>query len=271
VDAIISTVKAISPGFGGINLEDISAPRCFEIETRLRDELNIPVFHDDQHGTAIAVLAALKNALLLVGKKLEAVKIVLSGVGAAGIACAKILLRCGASHVIPCDTHGAIYPGRSYMNPVKEELAGMTNPNKVSGSLKDVLTAADVFIGVSAGNILQPADLGVMNSKAIVFALSNPIPEVDPEGATAYASVVATGRSDFPNQINNVLVFPGIFRGALDAKAEEITEKMELAAADAIAQTITPDELSSECIIPTAFHSSVARRVAEAVKRAAEN
>ncbi len=269
-DSIVSVVKAISPAFGGINLEDISAPRCFEIERRLTEELDIPVFHDDQHGTAIAVLAALYNALLLVKKQLSDVKVVVSGTGAAGIAVINTLREAGAVDITACDRMGAIYPGREQgMNPAKEEIAGLTNSQGRKGGLKEALVGADVFIGVSSGDILAPSDLSVMAREPIVFALANPVPEVDPEGAKDYASVVATGRSDFPNQINNVLVFPGMFRGALDARAHKITAAMNMAAARAIAGLVPLDELSEGYIIPTAFHTEVSRTVAQAVATAA--
>ncbi len=271
-DTIVSVVKAISPGFGGINLEDISAPRCFEIERRLTEELDIPVFHDDQHGTAIAVLAALYNALLLVKKQLSEVRIVVSGIGAAGIACIRILRAAGATDITACDRIGVIYPGREKgMNPVKEELALLINPKGKKGGLKEALASTDVFIGVSSGDILAPSDLSVMAPEPIVFALANPVPEVDPEGAKDYASIVATGRSDFPNQINNVLVFPGMFRGALDARAHRITTAMNMAAARAIAGLVPLDELSEGYVIPTAFHTEVSRTVAQAVAAAAKD
>jgi malate dehydrogenase (oxaloacetate-decarboxylating) len=271
VDAIVSVIKAISPAFGGINLEDISAPRCFLIERRLTEELDIPVFHDDQHGTAIAVLAALYNSLLLVKKQLSEVKIVISGTGVAGIACIHNLLAAGATNITACDRVGVIYPGRENgMNEVKEDLARVINPKGQKGILKEALTGADVFIGVSSGDILVPSDLSVMANEPIVFALANPIPEVDPEGAKEYAAIVATGRSDFPNQINNVLVFPGIFRGALDARARKITAAMNLAAARSIAGLVPLDELSEGYIIPTPFHTEVSQTVAKAVAAAAE-
>jgi malate dehydrogenase (oxaloacetate-decarboxylating) len=269
-DSIVSVVKAISPAFGGINLEDISAPRCFEVEDRLKQELDIPVFHDDQHGTAIAVLAALSNALSLVGKRLNEARIVVSGAGAAGVACIKILLDGGAANVVVCDRKGAIYKGRRHdMNPIKEHLAEIVNADNERGSLKKVLKGADVFIGVSVGDLLAPADLKVMAKDPIVFALANPIPEVDPEGAQHYTRVIATGRSDFPNQINNVLVFPGVFRGALDARARTINAAMKLTAAMAIASLVPPEELSEDYIVPGPFHERVCQTVAEAVSRAA--
>jgi malate dehydrogenase (oxaloacetate-decarboxylating) len=269
-DTIVSVVKAISPAFGAINLEDISAPRCFEIERRLTEELDIPVFDDDQQGTAIAVLAALYNALLLVKKQLNEAKIVISGIGAAGIACTRILRSAGATDITSCDRMGVIYPGREEgMNPVKEELARLINPRGKKGGLKEALADADVFIGVSSGDILAPSDLSIMAHEPIVFALANPVPEVDPEGAKDYASIVATGRSGFPNQISNILVFPGMFRGALDARAHRITTAMNMAAARAIAGLVPLDELSEGYIIPTAFHTEVSRTVAHAVATAA--
>jgi len=270
VEAIISVVKAISPIFAGINLEDISAPRCFEVERRLSEELDIPVFHDDQHGTAIAVLAALQNALRQVNKDLSAVRIVVSGTGAAGVACVRTLLETGATHVICCDRTGAIYSGRTEgMNAVKEEIAELTNREGLHGDLKQVLEGADVFIGVSAGNLLEPEDLKVMADQAIVFALANPVPEVDPWEALDYARIVATGRSDFPNQINNALVFPGLFRGALDVRAKKINSAMRIAAAEAIAGLVSSEELSDQYIIPGIFNRQVCPAVAGAVAEAA--
>ncbi|MBI5248480.1 MAG: NAD-dependent malic enzyme [Desulfomonile tiedjei] len=271
VESIVSVIKAVSVPFAGINLEDISAPRCFEIERRLNEELDIPVFHDDQHGTAIAVLAALKNSLIRVEKELADVKIVISGTGAAGVACVRTLLEAGVKDVVCCDTHGAIYVGRSEgMNPVKEEIAQLTNPRGLKVNLKGLLEGADVFIGVSAGNLLKPSDLKVMAHDAIVFALANPVPEVDPWEALDYARIVATGRSDFPNQINNALVFPGIFRGALDARAKKITSEMRIAAAAAIADLVDPDDLADQYIIPGIFNREVCPAVAKAVRQAAE-
>ena len=268
--SIVDVVNAISPGFGGINLEDISAPRCFEVETRLKRELKIPVFHDDQHGTAVVILAGLYNALRIVKKDLKQLKIVISGVGAAGVACARMLLQTGATNIIACDRAGAIYGGRlKNMNPTKEVIARMTNPQGLKGDLKDALVGADVLIGVSSGDLLKPSDLKVMADDPIVFALANPTPEVDPDGARDYARIVATGRSDYPNQINNALVFPGIFRGALDARAKEINASMKIAAARAIAAMIPPDELEEDHIMVDAFHPGVAIAVGHAVERAA--
>lgn len=270
IDDIVSVVKAVSPVFAAINLEDISAPRCFEIEQRLAEELTIPVFHDDQHGTSIAVLAALKNALIKVKKNIADVRIVISGCGAAGVSCVNTLFEAGARHVLCCDRLGALYPGRSAgMSPVKDDLAERTNPEGQKGTLREALEGADVFIGVSGPNVLAPVDLQVMATDAIVFALANPVPEVDPWEALDYASIVATGRSDFPNQINNALVFPGIFRGALDVRARRITSAMRLAAAEAIAGLISPDELADQNIVPGIFNRAVTPTVAQAVAKAA--
>lgn len=264
-DEIVAAVKVVAPGFGGINLEDISAPRCFAIEARLKRELDIPVFHDDQHGTAVVVLAGLINALKAVGKKMSEVKIVVCGVGAAGVAVTNILLAAGATRIIGCDRAGAIYLGRKeHMSSVKEEYARRTNPERERGSVAAVLRGADVFIGVSAPGIVTSRDVRKMADKAVVFALANPIPEVMPEDIVPYVAVTATGRSDYPNQINNVLCFPGIFRGALDCRARDINEEMKLAAAQAIASLVEQDELCPGYIIPSAFHPEVARRVAEA-------
>ncbi len=268
-EEIISIVKAIAPAYGGINLEDISAPRCFEIEARLREELDIPVFHDDQHGTAIVVLAALLNALKVMGKKIEDVRIVVSGVGAAGSAIIKLLLAAGAVDVIGYGRNGAL--SRDTIGDAHESrkwLADNTNPHLVKGSLKDGLEGADVFIGVSRGGILDGADIAKMNEGAIVFALANPTPEVDPWEAHQHARIVATGRSDYPNQINNVLAFPGLFRGVLDARATEITEDVMQASARAIAGVITDDELSENYIIPGVFDDRVGPAVARATRKA---
>lgn len=268
-EEIISIVKAIAPAYGGINLEDISAPRCFEIEARLREELDIPVFHDDQHGTAIVVLAALLNALKVTGKNIEDVRIVVSGVGAAGSAIIKLLLAAGAVDVIGYGRDGAL--SRDTIGDAHESrkwLADNTNPNLVKGSLKDGLDGADVFIGVSRGGILDGEDIAKMNEGAIVFALANPTPEVDPWAAHQHAQIVATGRSDYPNQINNVLAFPGLFRGVLDARATEITEDVMQASARAIAGVITDDELSENYIIPGVFDDRVGPAVARATRKA---
>ncbi|MDE3197092.1 MAG: NAD-dependent malic enzyme [Acidobacteriota bacterium] len=269
-DEIVATVKAISPGFGGINLEDISAPRCFRIEERLKRELSIPVFHDDQHGTAVVVLAAVLNALRLTGRQIGKIKIAIVGAGAAGTACARILTLAGARNIVMCDIAGAIYRGRD-RNPEPSQvwLEENTNPENVRGSLADVLTGADLFIGVSAGGVLKPEWLSRMNPGPIIFALANPTPEIVPEEAEPYASVVATGRSDYPNQINNVLCFPGIFRGAIDSRATDINEEMKVAAARAIAAAIPESELHPDYIIPSVFNRKVTPAVAAAVAEAA--
>jgi len=269
-EEIIKTVKYISPGFGGINLEDISAPRCFVIEERLKKELDIPVFHDDQHGTAVVVLAALINALKIVKKKMKEIKVVISGAGAAGIACSKILLSAGVKEMIGVDRAGIIYKGRTEgMNFMKEWYAEHTNPKKVKGTIQDALYKADVFIGLSAPGLLKGKDLKVMKKDPIIFAMANPIPEIMPEEAEPYARIIATGRSDYPNQVNNVLCFPGMFRGVLDVRAKDINEPMKLAAAYAIANTIKESELSEEYIIPSVFNRKVFRLVASAVAKAA--
>lgn len=265
-DEIIQIVKAVAPGFGGINLEDISAPRCFEIERRLREELDIPVFHDDQHGTAVVVLAALINALKVVNKNIEDIRIVVSGVGAAGNAIIRLLIKQGARDIIGCGRMGALGSFREEADPDRNWLAQNTNPRNVEGTLKEVLKEADVFIGVSSGNILTGADIATMADDAIVFALANPTPEVDPIAAGQTAAIVATGRSDYPNQINNVLAFPGIFRGLLDIKARVVTETMLVVAAEAIAQTVEPHQLNANFIIPGVFHPHVAESVAQAIR-----
>jgi malate dehydrogenase (oxaloacetate-decarboxylating) len=272
VDQIVATVAAIAPGFGGINLEDISAPRCFEVEQRLRAMLDIPVFHDDQHGTAIVVLAALTNALRVVGKELPDVKIVMAGAGAAGTAILKLLLNAGAQNVISCDINGAVYRGREDLNNNNEALAWIaehTNPDCYAGNLGGAVIGADVFIGVSAPNVIGADDVKNMAPGAIVFALANPDPEVDPDEAREYAAVVATGRSDYPNQINNVLAFPGVFRGLLDAQSTTITDVMLVAAARALADVVPAEELGPDYIIPSVFHPDVASGVAAAVRDAA--
>ncbi len=266
VDEIVETVKRMAPTFGGINLEDISAPRCFEIEERLKKELDIPVFHDDQHGTAIVVSAGIMNALKLTGKKMEEVTAVVNGAGAAGISITKLLLSFGLKDAILVDRQGAIYEGRDGLNPAKEEIAKITNKNKESGSLADVVKGKDIFLGVSAPGVLTAEMVSTMAKDSIIFAMANPTPEIMPDEAKkGGAAVVATGRSDFPNQINNVLVFPGIFRGALDARATAITEEMKRAAAVAIASIVSDDELSPDYIIPDAFNPRVAEVVAAAV------
>jgi malate dehydrogenase (oxaloacetate-decarboxylating) len=266
---IIAVVKAVAPGFAGINLEDISAPRCFEVERRLREQLDIPVFHDDQHGTAIVVVAALYNALRVVNKKIADVRIVMSGAGAAGTAIIKLLLQAGATHVVVSDISGVVHSGRDGITGELAWLAQHTNELGVTGSLKDALAGADVFIGVSAPNLLTGDDIATMADQSIVFALANPEPEVDPGEATRHAAVVATGRSDFPNQINNVLAFPGVFRGLLDARSSEINTAMLLAAAKALAGVVTDDELNAAYIMPSVFHADVHTVVAAAVRRAA--
>lgn len=267
VEEIIQTVKYLAPTFGGINLEDISAPRCFEIETRLKEELDIPVFHDDQHGTAIVVSAGILNALKLVNKKIEEAKFVINGAGSAGISICKLLLQLGMKNVVMVDQKGALCEGETWMNSAQAEMASKTNSEKIKGDLATVMKGRDVFIGVSAPNIVTSEMVASMNEDAIVFAMANPVPEIMPEEAKkGGVRVMATGRSDFPNQINNVLVFPGIFRGALDAKATNISEEMKLAAAKAIASIILEDELREDYIIPDAFNKKVVEAVAKAVK-----
>jgi len=269
-DEIVRTVKLIAPVFGGINLEDISAPRCFEIEDRLKEELDIPVFHDDQHGTAVVVLAGLLNALSVVRKNMEDLRVVLSGVGAAGIACTKMLLSMGATDIVGCDRAGIIYKGRKEgMNPAKEWFAQSTNPRGLRGTVHDAMEGADLFLGVSAPDIITVEDIKKMNRDPIVFAMANPDPEIRPEDAQPYVRIMATGRSDYPNQINNVLCFPGLFRGALDARAHEINEAMKVAAAQAIAAGVSKRDLHEEYIIPSVFNRSVQRAVARDVANAA--
>ncbi|SHJ53293.1 malate dehydrogenase (oxaloacetate-decarboxylating) [Nocardiopsis flavescens] len=270
VDEIVRTVQVLAPGFGGINLEDISAPRCFEVEARLRELLDIPVFHDDQHGTAIVVLAALRNALRVVGKKLDEVRIAMSGAGAAGTAILKLLMHAGARDVIVSDIHGAVHAGREDMDPSLRWIAENTNQDGYSGDLRGAVAGADVFIGVSAPNLLSGEDVAEMNEDAIIFALANPDPEVDPDVARLHASVVATGRSDHPNQINNVLVFPGFFRGLLDAQSHHVTSDMMVAAAKALADVVSEDELGPNYIIPSVFHADLSTHVANAVREAAQ-
>jgi malate dehydrogenase (oxaloacetate-decarboxylating) len=269
VDEIVRTVQIVAPVFAGINLEDISAPRCFEIEARLREMLDIPVFHDDQHGTAIVVLAALTNALRVVSKDLSDVKIVMSGAGAAGTAVARLILEAGARQLIVADVDGVISSKRPNMDRSLQWIAERTNPECFQGTLREAVKGADVFIGVSAPNILAEEDIEAMAPGAIVFALANPDPEIDPAAARRHATVVATGRSDFPNQINNVLAFPGVFRGLLDASASMIEQPLLVAAAGAIASTVTDTELNANYVIPSVFHEDVHKRVAAAVKRAA--
>jgi len=270
VDGIVDFVKKLAPTFGGINLEDIAAPTCFEVERRLKRELDIPVFHDDQHGTAVVMLAALVNALKIVGKRMEDIRVVVSGVGASGTACTKIMLSAGVRDVVGCDSKGVVHLGRDDLNPEKRAYAEITNPRQVSGSLKDALKGADVFVGLSAPDLLRRGDIETMAKDPVVFAMANPDPEITPEEAGDAMAVMATGRSDYPNQINNVLCFPGIFRGALDAGATDINEEMKKAAAYAIASLVTPEELGPEYIIPSVFHPRVGKEVARAVKRAAK-
>lgn len=269
-DKIVETVVMIAPSFGGINLEDIAAPRCFEIERKLKERLDIPVFHDDQHGTAVVALAGLINALKVVGKKIEDIKVVVNGAGAAGNSVTRLLISSGAVNVIMCDRKGALYAGRDGMDPEKQIIAEITNPGKEKGSLADIIKGADVFLGVSAPGVLTGDMVKTMNSDAIIFAMANPTPEIFPADAKAAgARVVGTGRSDYPNQINNVLAFPGIFRGALDVRAKEINEEMKVAAAYAIASSVSESELCEEFVIPKAFNKEVQNNVAKAVSEAA--
>jgi malate dehydrogenase (oxaloacetate-decarboxylating) len=270
VDEIVETIYRISPSFGGINLEDISAPRCFEIETKLKAKLDIPVFHDDQHGTAVVTLAGLINALKIVDKKLEDLKIVVNGAGAAGVAVTKLLLSSGVKNIIMCDRKGSLYKGMAPRDASKDAVAEITNPERLNGTLAEVIKNADVFVGVSAPGTLTSEMVGTMNKDAIIFAMANPTPEIFPEDAKkAGARVIGTGRSDFPNQVNNVLAFPGIFRGALDVRASDINEEMKVAAAYAIADSIPESELNEDYIIPKAFNKEVQAKVAEAVRVAA--
>jgi malate dehydrogenase (oxaloacetate-decarboxylating) len=268
-EEIIRTIKAISPIFGGINLEDISAPRCFEIEKRLTEELDIPIFHDDQHGTAVVVIAGLLNALKVVGKRMEHVRVVVNGVGAAGVSICKMLLAAGVKRLVPVDREGAIVRGGDYPYPMWQWLAQQPQIEAVPGSLKEVIKGADVFIGVSSGGILGAEDMKNMAENSIVFAMANPNPEIDPEEALPHVRVFATGRSDYPNQINNVLVFPGIFRGALDCRARHINEPMKLAAARAIASVVSENELNEQYIIPSIFNEQVVIKVRHAIIEAA--
>jgi len=268
-EQIISIVKALAPTFGGINLEDISSPRCFEIENRLKAELDIPVFHDDQHGTAVVLLAGLINALKIVGKRMEDIKVVVCGIGAAGIACSRMLLAAGVVRLVGVDKFGAIHRGETYENEVWNEYARLTNPDDERGSLSEAVAGADVFIGLSRPRLLHREDVRSMNADPIVFAMANPDPEISPEEAGTAVRVYATGRSDYPNQLNNVLAFPGIFRGALDARATGISEAMKLAAAHAIASIVTEDELNEEYIIPSVFNDKVVPAVRRAVVQTA--
>ena len=268
VDEIVRTVELIAPVFAGINLEDISAPRCFEIERRLREKLDIPVFHDDQHGTAIVVLAALINALKVVGKRLEDVRIVMSGAGAAGMAILTVLLATGARHVVVADKDGVVHPSRPDLGPELQWIATKTNEAGLTGTLREALRDAEVFIGVSAPNILTGDDIATMAPDSIVFALANPVPEVDPLAASEHAAVVASGRSDFPNQINNVLAFPGVFRGLIDAHSRTVTVETLIAAARALAAVVADDELNASYIVPSVFNPDVASAVSAAVSAA---
>ncbi|UFU05998.1 NAD-dependent malic enzyme [Ruania halotolerans] len=270
VDEIVRTVQIIAPVFAGINLEDISAPRCFEIEERLRAELDIPVFHDDQHGTAIVALAALRNALKVVGKNIEDVRIVQSGAGAAGSAILRLMLAAGARHVVVADVDGVIRADRADLEPSLQWIADATEGDQHPGTLHDVIVGADVFIGVSAPNLLAEADVAAMAERSIVFAMANPLPEIDPAIATRHAAVVATGRSDFANQINNVLAFPGVFRGLLDGRSTRITDEMLLAAATALADVVGPEELNATYIVPSVFHQNLHTAIAASVQAAAE-
>ena len=268
-DEIVRTVRAIAPGFGGINLEDISAPRCFEVEGQLRKALDVPVFHDDQHGTAIVVMAALINALRVVRRRLASVRIVVSGAGAAGMACVRMMLDEGARRIVACDRQGVIHPGRKGLTPAKRWLAAHTNPEHVRGTLEDALRRANVFLGLSAPGVLSVDAVRSMARDPVVFALANPDPEIQPEDAEPHVRIMATGRSDYPNQINNVLAFPGVFRGALDARATDITDRMKTAAAHAIADCVNPSELNEEYIVPSVFRKDVFRAVSKAVAAAA--
>ncbi len=271
IEEVIKAVKYIAPNFGAINLEDISAPRCFEIERRLKKELDIPVFHDDQHGTAAVLAAALINALKIVKKKFADIKVVVNGVGAAGTACTFMLLKLGVKNIIGCDRSGALVSSRSDLTGIKREYAERTNPNKESGSIYDVIKGADVFVGLSAPNILKVEDIKKMNKDAIVFAMANPTPEIMPELAAPHVAIIATGRSDYPNQINNLLVFPGLLRGALDCQARDINEEMTLAAAYAVASIVDDASLSPDYIVPSVFNHKVVEAVAAAVIKAARD
>ena len=272
VDEIVNTVALLAGSFGGVNLEDISAPRCFEIEKKLKERCDIPIFHDDQHGTAVITLAGLTNALKIVGKKMEDIHVVVNGAGAAATAITKLLISRGLKNVILCDRKGAIYEGREGLNPAKEEMAKITNPEKKAGSLADVIVGADVFIGVSAPGVLTADMVATMAKDPVVFACANPVPEILPDEAKkAGVAVMATGRSDFPNQVNNVLAFPGIFRGALDVRASDINDEMKIAAANAIAGIVSDAELNPDYILPDAFDARVGKAVAAAVAQAARD
>ncbi|MBQ6016834.1 MAG: NAD-dependent malic enzyme [Clostridiales bacterium] len=272
VDEIVNTVALLAGSFGGVNLEDISAPRCFEIEKKLKERCDIPIFHDDQHGTAVITLAGLTNALKIVGKKMEDIHVVVNGAGAAATAITKLLISRGLKNVILCDRKGAIYEGREGLNSAKEEMAKITNPEKKAGSLADVIVGADVFIGVSAPGVLTSDMVATMAKDPVVFACANPVPEILPDEAKkAGVAVMATGRSDFPNQVNNVLAFPGIFRGALDVRASDINDEMKIAAANAIAGIVSDEELNPDYILPDAFDARVGKAVAAAVAQAARD
>ena len=272
VDEIVNTVALLAGSFGGINLEDIAAPRCFEIERKLKERCDIPVFHDDQHGTAVMVLAAVLNALRVVGKEIGSIRAVINGAGSAGIAIAKLLLSCGLNHLVMCDKQGVICEGADWLNPAQAKMARVTNREKRTGKLADVLVGADLFVGVSAGNLVTPEMVKSMAADAILFPMANPTPEIAPEAAEAAgAAIVGTGRSDYKNQINNVLAFPGIFRGALDVRAREINEEMKLAAARALAGLVSDEELSKDYILPRAFDPRVGPTVAKAVAEAAKS
>jgi malate dehydrogenase (oxaloacetate-decarboxylating) len=272
VDEIVNTVKLLAGSFGGVNLEDISAPRCFEIERRLKQECDIPIFHDDQHGTAVVVLAALMNSLKVTGKEIDKISVVINGAGSAGIAITKLLMRAGIKNVMLCDKQGLLYKGMEGLDPVRAEVAGITNIRKKKGTLKDAMVGADLFIGVSAANLLTKEMIKSMAENPIVFAMANPVPEIMPEEAKAAgAKVVGTGRSDFANQINNVLAFPGIFRGALDVRASDINDQMKVAAAKAIAALIKEEELGADYVIPAPFDVRVGKAVADAVAQAARD
>ena len=270
-EEIIATIKNIAPGFGGINLEDISSPRCFEIEERLQEELDIPVFHDDQHGTAVVVLAALHNALKIVGKEMENLKVVVNGVGASGSACVKILLSAGVKNIIGCDSKGIVHPEREDLAPMERWVAENTNPEGITGGLSEAIVGADLFLGLSVPDVLTVEHLDSMDEDPIVFAMANPDPEIAPEEAEGRARIMATGRSDYPNQINNTLCFPGIFRGALDARAQKMTEEMMLAAARSLAEVIPEEDLSEDYIIPSVFDEHIVPTMAEAVAEAARD
>jgi malate dehydrogenase (oxaloacetate-decarboxylating) len=270
-EEIIATIKNITPGFGGINLEDIASPRCFEVEERLQEELEVPVFHDDQHGTAVVVLAALINSLKIVGKEIEDLKVVVNGVGASGSACVRILLSAGVENIIGCDSKGVVHPERQDLSPMERWVAENTNPGRVTGELSDVIVGADLFLGLSVPGVLTVEHLKSMAENPIVFAMANPDPEISPEEAEGQARIMATGRSDYPNQINNTLCFPGIFRGALDSRARKMNEEMKLAAAHALADVIPEEELSEDYVIPGVFDERIVPTMAEAVEEAARD